>query len=40
MERLSELVDQRNRDAYRTRTEILIEVVWQIEAEGQFPKAD
>ena len=41
MERLSELVAyQRNRDAYRTGTEILIEVVQQIEAEGQFAQAD
>lgn len=41
MERLSELVAyQRNRDAYRTRTEILIEVVQQIEAEGHFSQAD
>lgn len=41
MERLSELVAyQRNRDAYRTRTEMLIAVVQQIEAEGQFPQAD
>ena len=41
MERLSELIAyQRNRQAYRTRTERLIEIVQQIEAEGQFPKAD
>ena len=41
MERLSELIAyQRNRQAYRTRTERLIEVVQQIEAEGQFPTAD
>lgn len=41
MERLSELVAyQGNREAYRTRTEILIEVVQQIEAEGQFAQAD
>lgn len=41
MERLSELVAyQRNREAYRTRTDILIGVVQQIEAAGQFPQAD
>ena len=40
MARLSELIaEQRNCQAYRTRTERLIEVVQQIEAEGQFPKA-
>ncbi len=41
MERLSELVAyQRNRDAYQTRTELLIEMIQHIEAEGQFPTAD
>jgi hypothetical protein len=41
MARLSELIAyQRNRQAYRTRTERLIEVVQQIEAEGEFPHAD
>ncbi len=41
MERLSELVAyQRNRDAYQTRTELLMAMVRQIEAEGQFPTAD
>ena len=41
MERLSELVAyQRNRDAYQTRTEMFIELVKQIETEGQFPTAD
>ena len=41
MERLSELIAyQRHRQAYRTRTERLIEVVQQIEAEGAFPNAD
>lgn len=41
MERFSELVAyQRNREAYQTRTELLIAMVAQIEAEGQFPSAD
>jgi len=41
MERLSELVAyQRNRDAYQTRTELLIAMVKQIEADGQFPSTD
>jgi hypothetical protein len=40
MERLSELVAyQRNRLAYRKRTEIVCDVVAQIEAEGEFPDA-
>lgn len=41
MERLSELVAyQRNRDAYQTRTDLLIAMIEQIEEEGQFPTAD
>ncbi|MGH9427112.1 MAG: IS701 family transposase, partial [Terriglobia bacterium] len=32
--------DQRNRLAYRKRTEMAVEIVRQIENEGQFPKAD
>jgi hypothetical protein len=41
MERLSELIAYpRNRQSYRTRTERLIEIVQQIEVEGQFPKAN
>lgn len=41
MKRLGELVAyQRNREAYQTRTELLIAMVKQIEAEGQFPTAD
>jgi hypothetical protein len=41
MNRLSELVAyQRNRQSYQTRTELLIAIVKQIEAEGQFPTAD
>ena len=41
MGRLSELVAyQRNRDAYQTRTQMFIELVKQIEAEGNFPTAD
>ncbi|MGD1904743.1 MAG: transposase [Leptolyngbyaceae cyanobacterium] len=41
MNRLSELVAyQRNRQGYQKRTELFIEVVRQIEAEGQFPQAD
>ncbi len=31
---------QRNRLAYRKRTEMAVEIVRQIESEGQFPKAD
>jgi len=39
--RLVELLSyQRNRLAYRKRTEIAAEIVRQIESEGQFPKAD
>jgi hypothetical protein len=39
--RLVELLSyQRNRLAYRKRTEIAVEIVRQIESEGQFPKAD
>lgn len=41
MNRLSELVAyQRNRQSYQTRTELLIAIVKQIEAEGQFSTAD
>lgn len=40
-QRLIELLHyQKNRLAYRKRTEIVVEMVRQIEAEGQFPKAD
>ena len=40
-ERLIELLYyQKNRLAYRKRTEIAIEIVKQIEAEGQFPEAN
>jgi len=39
--RLVELLHyQKNRLAYRKRTEIAVEIVKQIEAEGQFPNAD
>jgi hypothetical protein len=39
--RIVELLSyQRNRLAYRKRTEIAVEIVRQIEDEGQFPKAD
>jgi hypothetical protein len=39
--RLVELLSyQRNRLAYRKRTEMAVEIVRQIENEGQFPKAD
>ena len=41
MKRISELVAyQHNREAYQTRTELFIALVKQIEAEGQFPRAD
>ena len=40
-ERLLELLHyQKNRLAYRKRTEIAVEIVSQIETEGQFPHAD
>ena len=40
-ERLSELLHyQKNRLAYRKRTEIAVEIVRQIEAEGEFPEAN
>lgn len=40
-QRLIELLHyQKNRLSYRKRTEIVVEMVRQIEAEGQFPKAD
>jgi hypothetical protein len=40
-QRLVELLSyQRNQLAYRKRTEIAVELVRQIESEGQFPKAD
>ncbi len=40
-ERLIELLYyQKNRLAYRKRTEIAVEIVRQIEAEGQFPDAN
>jgi hypothetical protein len=39
--RIVELVSyERNRLAYRKRTEMAVEIVRQIESEGQFPKAD
>lgn len=39
--RLVELLSyQRDRLAYRKRTETVVEIVRQIENEGQFPKAD
>lgn len=39
--RIVELLSyQRNRLAYRKRTEMAVEIVRQIESEGQFPKAD
>lgn len=41
MQRLLELLHhQKNRLAYRKRTEMVVEIVRQIEAEGHFPKAD
>jgi hypothetical protein len=41
MQRLVELLHhQKNQLAYRKRTEIVVDIVRQIEAEGQFPKAD
>lgn len=41
MQRLMELLHyQKNRLEYRKRTEIVVDVVRQIEAEGEFPKAD
>ncbi len=40
MDRLTELVCyQRNRQQYRKRTEIAVDIVRQLEAEGQFPEA-
>jgi hypothetical protein len=40
-ERLSELLHyHKNRLQYRKRTEIAVEIVRQVEAEGQFPQAD
>ncbi len=40
-ERLLELFHyQKNRLAYRKRTEIAVEIVSQLESEGQFPDAD
>ncbi len=40
-QRLSELIHyQKNRLAYRKRTEIAVELVRQIEEEGHFPEAD
>ena len=40
-QRLEELLHyQKNRLAYRKRTEIAVEIVRQLEAEGPFPKAD
>ncbi len=40
-ERLIELLHyQKNRLAYRKRTEIAVDIVGQLEAEGQFPEAD
>ena len=40
-ERLLELLHyQKNRLAYRKRTEIAVEIVRQLETEGQFPDAD
>lgn len=41
MQRLVELLHhQKNQLAYRKRTEMVVDIVRQIEAEGQFPKAD
>lgn len=41
MQRLVELLHhQRNQLAYRKRTEIAVDIARQVEAEGQFPKAD
>jgi hypothetical protein len=41
MQRLVELLHyQRNRLAYRKRTEIAVDIVRQVEAEGAFPQAD
>ena len=41
MERLVELLHHhKNQLAYRKRTEIAVDIVRQVEAEGQFPKAD
>ena len=41
MQRLVELLHhQKNQLTYRKRTEIVVDMVRQIEAEGQFPKAD
>ena len=41
LQRLEELLHyQKNRLAYRKRTEIAVEVVKQIEEEGHFPEAD
>ncbi len=41
MQRLVELLHhQKNRLAYRKRTEMVVDLVRHIEAEGQFPKAD
>lgn len=41
IQRLIELLHhQKNRLGYRKRTEIAVELVQQIEAEGRFPKAD
>ena len=41
LKRLSELLHyQKNRLAYRKRTEIAVDIVRQLEEEGHFPKAD
>ncbi|MDV2994842.1 MAG: hypothetical protein N4J56_004496 [Chroococcidiopsis sp. SAG 2025] len=41
MQRLIELLHhQKNQLAYRKRTEIVVDIVRQVEAQGQFPKAD